>query len=207
MKQFLTFIALLFLSVSLQAQNTQNAKKLLDEVSAKTKSYQNIVLEFSFNNGQKDVKGKAAIQGEKYVVDFMGITQLFDGSKMYIINPEDEEVTVASANGANSQAVSIAHLLTFYKKGYTYSWDKKQTVAGKTIQYIKLKPTNSKDVQEIYLGIDTKTKNIYSRTDVYKGGSKTILTVKSFKTNQSLSKNHFTFTKSKYPNYYINNLD
>lgn len=204
MKQFLTFIILLFFSVTLQAQN---AKKLLDEVSAKTKSYQNIVLEFSFNNGQKETKGKAAIQGEKYTVEFMGITQLFDGSKMYIINPEDEEVTVASANGSNSQAVSIAHLLTFYKKGYTYSWDKKQTVGGKSIQYIKLKPTNSKDVQEIYLGIDTKTKNIYSRTDVYKSGSKTILTVKSFKTNQTLSKNHFTFTKSKYPNYYINNLD
>ncbi|MEQ3662861.1 MAG: outer membrane lipoprotein carrier protein LolA, partial [Flavobacterium sp.] len=27
------------------------------------------------------------------------------------------------------------------------------------------------------------------------------------KTNQPLSKNHFTFTQSKYPNYYINRLD
>jgi len=207
MKKFLTFITLLFLGLTLQAQNTQNAKKLLDEVSAKTKNYKNIVLDFSFNNGQKEMKGTAAIQGEKYVVEFMGITQLFDGSKMYIINPQDEEVTVASAGGSNSQAVSIAHLLTFYQKGYSYSWDKKQTVAGKTIQYIKLKPTSAKDVQEIYLGIDTQTKNIYSRTDVYKSGSKTVLTVKSFKTNQTLSKNHFTFTKSKYPNYYINNLD
>ena len=40
-----------------------------------------------------------------------------------------------------------------------------------------------------------------------KNGTKTTLTVNSFKTNQPLSKNHFTFTKSKYPNYYINKLD
>jgi len=84
---------------------------------------------------------------------------------------------------------------------------KKQTINGKSIQFIKLTPTSSKDVKEVYLGIDTKTKNIYNRTDVYKGGSKSIITIKSFKTNQTLSKNLFTFTKSKYPNYYINNLD
>lgn len=207
MKKLATIISLLFISISTYAQNADAAKKLLDEVSAKTKTYNNMVIDFSFNNGKQDVQGKASVQGEKYVVDFMGITQLFDGSKMYIINPNDEEVTVTSANSVDSQTVSITNLLSFYKKGYKYTWDKKQTINGKAIQFIKLTPTNSKDIKEIYLGIDTKTKNIYNRTDVYKGGSKSIITLKSFKTNQTLSKNLFTFTKSKYPNYYINNLD
>ncbi|SFO23384.1 Outer membrane lipoprotein-sorting protein [Paenimyroides ummariense] len=207
MKKIATIISVLFIGLSSYAQNAAAAKKLLDEVSAKTKTYNNMVIDFSFNNGKQESKGKATIQGEKYVVDFMGLTQIFDGAKMYIINPNDEEVTVASAKSADSQAVSIASLLSFYKKGYTYTWDKKQTINGKSIQFIKLTPTNSKDVKEVYLGIDTKTKNIYNRTDVYKGGSKSIITIKSFKTNQTLSKNLFTFTKSKYPNYYINNLD
>ena len=208
MKKLITIISLLFLSVTVSyAQNATAAKKLLDEVSAKTKTYQNMVINFSFNNGKQENSGKASISGSKYVVDFMGVTQIFDGSKMYIINPNDEEVTVSSAASANSQAVSIANILSFYKKGYTYVWDKKQTISGKSIQFIKLIPTNNTSVKEIYLGIDTKTKNIYNRTDVYKNGSKSIITIKSFKTNQSLSKNHFTFTKSKYPNYYINNLD
>lgn len=207
MKRLATLISIFFISVSTYAQNAAAAKTLLDEVSAKTKSYSNMVIDFSFNNGKEETSGKATIQGEKYVAEFMGITQIFDGSKTYIINPNDEEVTIASANSAETQAVSIGNLLSFYKKGYSYVWDKKQTINGKTIQYIKLIPTDKKSVNEIYLGIDTKTKNIYNRTDVYKGGSKSVITIKSFKTNQTLSKNLFTFTKSKYPNYYINNLD
>lgn len=207
MKKLIALISIVFISASTFAQNTAAAKKLLDEVSAKTKTYKNMVIDFSFNNGKQDSQGKATIEGQKYVVDFMGVTQIYDGAKMYIINPNDEEVTVASAKSGDSQTVSIASLLSFYKKGYTYAWDKKQTIGGKTIQFIKLIPTSGKDVKEILLGIDTKTKNIYNRTDVYKGGSKSIITIKSFKTNQTLSKNLFTFTKSKYPNYYINNLD
>jgi len=205
MKKIITLIALLLISFGVQAQNSDKAKKLLDEVSGKIKSYNNISLDFTYQNGSQEGKGKATIQGEKYTVDFMGITQIFDGSKIYIINPNDEEVTVAS--NSEDQGISIAGLLTFYQNGYTYIWDKTQNMGGKTIQYIKLIPTNNRDVKEIYLGIDTQTKHIYNRTDVFKNGSKVIITVNSFKTNQALSKNHFTFTKSKYPNYYINNLD
>src|SRR5690606_1152645 len=106
----------------------------------------------------------------------------------------------ASSKNNNAQTVSVAQLLTFYKSGYTYAWDKMQTTNGKSIQYVKLTPVKSSSVKEIYLGIDAKTKQIYNRTDVYKSGSKSIITVKTFKTNQALSKNHFTFTKSKYPN-------
>lgn len=205
MKKIITLIALLLISFGVQAQNSDKAKKLLDEVSGKIKGYNNISLDFTYQNGSQEGKGKATIQGEKYTVDFMGITQIFDGSKIYIINPNDEEVTVAS--NSEDQGISIAGLLTFYQNGYTYIWDKTQNMGGKTIQYIKLIPTNNRDVKEIYLGIDTQTKHIYNRTDVFKNGSKVIITVNSFKTNQALSKNHFTFTKSKYPNYYINNLD
>lgn len=207
MKKLATLLTVLFISIASQAQNAAAAKKLLDEVSAKTKTYKNMVLQFGFNNGANEKTGKATIEGNKYVVDFMGITQIYDGAKMYIINPSEEEITIANAQHTEMQAVSIASLLSFYKKGYSYVWDKKQNVGGKSIQYIKLIPTNKNSVKEIYLGIDTKSKTIYNRTDVFKNGSKTIITLKSFKTNQALSKNLFTFAKSKYPNYYINNLD
>ena len=60
---------------------------------------------------------------------------------------------------------------------------------------------------EILLGIDVQTKHIYNLIEMGKKGTKTTLTVNSFKTNQPLSKNQFTFVESKYPNYYINKLD
>jgi len=205
MIRFLSLLTVFFIALTSQAQNSEQAKKMLDEVSTKIKSYQNIAIDFTYQTGSHEGKGKATIQGEKYIVDFMGVTQLFDGNKTYIINPNDEEITISSSQ--DNHAVSIAGLLTFYTQGYSYVWDTTQKVGNKTIQYIKLIPNKSSDVKEIYLGIDTQTNHIYNRTDVYKNGSKVVITVNSFKTNQALSKNHFTFTTSKYPNYYINNLD
>jgi hypothetical protein len=86
--------------------------------------------------------------------------------------------------------------------------DKLEDIKGRKIQYVKLVPTNAKDPRkEILLGIDVQTKHIYNLIETGKKGTKTILTVNSFKTNQPLSKNQFTFVASKYPNYYINKLD
>ena len=83
-----------------------------------------------------------------------------------------------------------------------------QNVNGKKIQYVKLVPINAKDQRkEILVGIDTKTNIIYNVIEIAKKGTKTTLTVNSFKTNQPLPKNQFTFVASKYPNYYINKLD
>ena len=42
-------ILILFISVALNAQNEEKAKALLDEVTAKVKSYDNISIEFKFS--------------------------------------------------------------------------------------------------------------------------------------------------------------
>jgi hypothetical protein len=99
-------------------------------------------------------------------------------------------------------------MLTFFNSGYKYSWDIEQNIKGRKIQIIKLIPISTKDQRkEILLGIDVQTKNIYNLIETGKNGTKTTLTVNSFKTNQPISNNIFTFAESKYPNYYINKLD
>ena len=119
-----------------------------------------------------------------------------------------EEITIENFDASDDKAITPNKMLTFFNTGYKYAWDELQNVKGRKIQYIKLIPNSTKDSRkEILMGIDTQTKHIYNVIEVGKNGSKTTLTVNSFKTNQPLSKNHFTFTKSKYPNYYINKLD
>ena len=74
--------------------------------------------------------------------------------------------------------------------------------------FVELSKEFTKDQRkEILLGIDIQTNHIYNLIETGKKGTKTTLTVNSFKTNQPLSKNQFTFVASKYPNYYINKLD
>ena len=208
MKKIVALIVVCFISITnSQAQNADKAKALLNEVTTKVKSYNNIAIDFDVNLNGQNSKGNITLSGDKYILNYMGITRLFDGSKVYTINPEDEEVTIQNPKKTGDESLTPSKLLTFFNSGYSFSWDISQNINGRTIQYIKLKPTGKSDVKEILLGIDSKTKHIYNKIDVYKNGSKSTLTVKSFKTNQTLSKNHFTFTESKYPKYYINKID
>ena len=204
---------LLFTVVTANAQD-KKAKDLLDQVTAKVKTYQNIAIDFKYTltnakeNINKESKGNLLLEGNKYVLNFLGVTKIFDGKKSYTIVPEDEEITISSVNEKDENTVTPAKMLTFFNNGYKYYWDILQDVKGRKIQYIKLVPTNPKDQRkEVLLGIDSQTKNIYNVIEMGKNGTKTTLTVNSFKTNQPLSKNQFTFVKSKYPNYYINSLD
>jgi outer membrane lipoprotein-sorting protein len=212
-KKFLLIAALLFFSISIQAQD-RKAKELLDQVTAKVKSYNTIVIDFkySLNNAKENInqdsKGNVTMKGNQYVLNFMGVTKIFDGKKTYTIVPEDEEITISKVNDKDDNAITPSKMLTFFNTGYKYNMDILQNVKGRKIQYIKLVPTNAKDQRkEVLLGIDIQTKHIYNLIEMGKKGTKTTLTVNSFKTNQPLSKNQFTFAESKYPNYYINKLD
>ena len=195
MNKILSVALLLLVSFTATAQD-KKAKELLDQVTTKIKSYNNITIDFKYSltnlkeNINKESKGNVIIQGNKYVLNFMGVTKIFDGKKSYTIVPEDEEVTISSNNDADEKAITPSKMLTFFNSGYKYVWDILQDVKGRKIQYIKLTPTNPKDQRkEVLLGIDSQTKNIYNVIEIGKNGSRTTLTVNSFKTNQPLSKN------------------
>ena len=212
-KKLVLITTLLLFSFSIQAQD-KKAKLLLDQVTAKVKSYNTIVIDFkySLNNSRENInqdsKGNVTMKGNQYVLNFMGVTKIFDGKKTYTIVPEDEEITISTVNEKDDNAITPSKMLTFFNSGYKYSMDIVQDIKGRKIQYIKLIPTNAKDQRkEVLLGIDVQTKHIYNLIEMGKKGTKTTLTVNSFKTNQPLSKNQFTFAESKYPNYYINKLD
>ncbi|WP_411768491.1 LolA family protein [Winogradskyella sp. A3E31] len=213
MRHILVLIGFLFIG-SLQAQSDSNAKALLNEVSTKVKSYNNIALSFKYElsnvseNINQETKGDVTIEGDKYLLNVLGITRIFDGKTLYTISPEDEEVTISSDNSDDESTITPSKMLSFYEDGYTYKMDILQNVKGRKIQFVKLTPidTNS-EIKHVLLGIDATTKHIYNLIEVGKNGTKTTLTVNSFKTNEPISKTLFTFDASKYKDYYINKLD
>ena len=213
MKQLILILALT-LSGSSFAQTDSKAKTLLNEVSTKVKAYKNISLSFKYelNNVSENItqqtKGDVTIEGEKYVLNVLGITRIYDGKTLYSISPEDEEVTVSSDNTDDESTITPSKMLSFYEDGYTYKMDIIQNIKGRKIQFVKLSPidTNS-EIKQVLLGIDATTKHIYNLIEVGKNGTKTILTVNSFKTDEAISKTLFTFDESKYSDYYINKID
>ncbi|AVI51677.1 hypothetical protein C5O00_11100 [Pukyongia salina] len=210
-------LALLLVAlISLSSTLAQNPKSLLGEVSAKVKSYENIQIDFKYNlnnakeNVNQDTRGDVTLQGNKYVLNMLGITRMFDGKTIYTIVPEDEEVTISAYDAAEDKEITPSKMLTFYEKGYTYKMDITQNVKGRKIQYVKLIPIDTRaEIKDILLGIDVQTKHIYKLIQTDNKGTKYTITVNSFKTNQPLSKTLFTFDEAKYKRdgYYINKLD
>ena len=211
-----TIIVLLLVVGSFSLAPAQSARTLLNEVSEKVRSYDNIVIDFKWNlNNSKegvnqDTRGNVSIEGDKYLLNMLGTTRMFDGQNIYTIVPEDEEVTISTYSAEDDNEITPSKLLTFYENGYTYQMDIVQNVKGRQIRYVKLRPIDSKaEIKDILLGIDVQTKHIYRLIQTDANGTKYTLTVNSFKTNQPLSKTLFTFDQAKYEKdgYYIDRLD
>ncbi len=207
-------LVLFLLATSTIFAQDNEAKKLLDDVSLKAKSYTNISIDFKYvlenseENIKQETKGSVVMEGEKYLLNILGITRIYDGKNIYSISSEDEEVTISKGSDQDESTITPSKMLTFYKEGFTYKMDIIQNVSGRKIQYVKLTPIDSNsEIKNVLLGIDIKTKHIYRLIETGKNSTKTTLTVNSFKTNETLSKSLFTFDKNKYKDYYINKLD
>ncbi len=190
------------------------AQQLLDQVSAKVKGYDSMTLEFKYvlenteENIKQETRGDVTLKGDKYVLNILGITRMFDGKSLITISPEDEEVTISSNNTTDENTITPSKLLSFYEDGYNYKMDVIQNIMGRKIQYIKLHPIDSEsEIKYVLLGIDSNTKHVYNLIEIGTNDTKTILTINSFKTNQPLSKTFFEFDAEKYSDYYINQLD
>jgi outer membrane lipoprotein-sorting protein len=213
MKKIIVLL-IFIIGFSAQSQEAEKAKALLDKVSAKVKSYENISIDFKYaleNTKEKinqENKGNVVLKGNQYILNFLGVTKLCDGKKVYTISKEDEEISIASIGKTSNETDTPDKMLTFFNKGFAYAMDISQKLQGKKIQFVKLTPINAKDDRkQVLVGIDVATNNVYKTISIGKNGTKVTLTVNSFKTNQNLPKNQFTFVQTKYPNYYINKLD
>lgn len=211
MKKVIIIFGFLLIAGVSHAQKAEQAKALLDEVYAKVKSYDNIFVDFKFdlNNAEaginQETRGDVTLAGEKYIFNYLGSQQLFDGKKVYTIVPENEEVTIEDQS-EDENAMTPSKMLTFYRSGHNYAMDILQNVQGRKIQYVKLTPIDSDtEIKTRLLGIDQETKHIYKLIETGKNGTKTTITVNSFKTNQPLSKTLFTFDEAKQEEkgYYI----
>ena len=206
------FIGILFFGCG-WAQNSSAAKDLLDKTSTTMAAYSNLSMDFDYalDNQAEDVKqemsGDVLLEGEKYMVNLFGSTQIFDGSKTYTIIPENEEVNVNEADVDEDNSFTPSKFYSFYESGYSYEMDELKQVNGKKVQFVRLTPidTNS-EISSILVGIDTKSNHIYQIIEIGTNQTRTILTAKNIKTNQQIDASVFAFDEKKYEdlNYMIN---
>jgi len=153
-------LVLFLLATSTIFAQDNEANKLLNEVSTKAKSYNNISIAFKYvlenteENIKQETKGDVVMEGDKYRLNILGITRIYDGQNIYSISPEDEEVTVSKGSDQDESTITPSKMLTFYKEGFTFKMDIVQDVSGRKIQYVKLSPMDSNsEIKYVLLGM------------------------------------------------------
>lgn len=211
----LLFIGLCISINTMGQSKSSEAKQLLNEVSAKMGAYKNMVIGFNSSLVNKaagitndpPIRGEITLSGEKYNLDYLGNTFIFNGSKLVVINKDEKEVTITNGNLEEEDGfIYPSKLLTFYKEGYNYKMGALKNSNGRKVQYIDLTPIDSNsDIVKVQLGIDAKTKHIYKLTQIGSNGAETTFTITKFKSNQPISEKLFTFDSAKYKKqgYYI----
>lgn len=184
------------------AQSHKEAKALLAEVRKTNEAYKTQTISFKNEidaptgkadkpRSKRTTTGKAEIKGDKYRIDMGDFLAIFDGKQTFMVYPDDKEINIVAA-GEEGVNITPSAILASYEKGYSYAMAGKETIGSKNIQYLRMKPTAAADVKEIMIGIDTKTKQLYSYEQFGQNGVNTKLTVTSYIINTDLSDNLFS---------------
>ena len=186
------------------------AKSILDAVSSNYKAKNNVYFKFVYGtgNGKNVTKTEPGIfysAKNKYKLKIMGTEQIFDGSKIYNISAEDQEVTVAKPTG-NEQMFSPLNYIEEYKKGYNVKYVGKVRVNGVNTDYIKLSPTKNNGIKEVNLFVNTAKNQLVKLEQFSADNSVSVIAISDYRENQSLSNSMFSFDKAQYKNYIVTEL-
>jgi len=210
MNKIWLFVITLLVNTIAFSQQKDEAIILLDAVSTTMKSYNNMVLDFStsltneeagiYEGDELPTKGSITLQGEKYNLNYLGNTFIFNGLKLFVINYDEKEIMINDQDFEEDDGVIYpSKLLTFYKEGYNYKMGLIKNIKGRKIQFVDLTPIDTEsEIVKVNLGIDIKTRHIYKLIQFGDNGTKTILTIDQFKSNQNISNELFQFDRNSY---------
>lgn len=176
----------------------QNAKGLLEKVKNKYNSASTYYIKFDFSSAGKTQTGEVFSAKQKFNLNVMDINQIYDGKKLYTISNDEKEVVISNDDNIDD-VLTPTKILNTYSKDFNYTLDKKQTIGGKPIQFVKLTPkSKGLGIQYALLGINTNNNEIYQYKEVGNNNSTTTITVKEYLENLIIHKSYFNFDASKY---------
>jgi outer membrane lipoprotein-sorting protein len=213
MMKLFTFFGLAALSLTAQAQNTKNptqndpaAKKLLDAVSTKFKTFSapQATFTYSVENAQGKVlstkKGAVTMKGNRYRVSMDGMEIYSDGRTTWNYDKSANEVTVDNVNTSGSAMTPQKMFTNFYDKDFFYKLNGEKRVGGRTLQEVELTPTDkTRPYFKVYVLIDKATNTINTARFLEKSGGRYSYTITSLKQATTVADSYFTFDKSKFP--------
>lgn len=211
-------ISLLFnLAVHAQGKSATNndpeAKKILDAVSAKFKTYKTVQASFSYkveNSAGKVLSSKTGtilMKGTRYNLNFSGLEVFCNGTTVWSVDKAANEVTVNDLDASSGMITPQKLFSNFYDKDFFYLLNGEKKMGNKLIQEIQMTPVDkSKNFHTVYLLIDKAAQSIYSTKVLEKSGSRYSYTVSALKPNVPAADGLFQFDAKKFPGINVEDL-
>jgi outer membrane lipoprotein carrier protein len=186
--------------------NDSEAKKILDGVSAKFKSFKGVQAKFSLkieNGAGKTLGTKTGVvymKATKYRVTITGQEIYCDGSNISTYDKGSNEVTITKIDPSANSITPQKIFTNFYDKDFLYKLNQETTLGGKKVQEVELTPIDkSKPFFKVLVYVD-KTAQTISSTKVFeKTGNKYTYAVNSMNTTAPVNDTQFVFDAKKYP--------
>ena len=182
---------LIAFSTTLFAQD-QVAKDILEKLSATTKSYKNMTVDFDFifKNENQNIneiqKGVLVLQEEMFRLEMDEQIIINDGESQWIYLSDMNEVQIME-HDPKEEMMSPNKLFTIYEEGYKYSYLGTESEKNKNLQIIDLFPEESGAFVKITLAVDTAKNQLRKITILDKNGGTYTYLVTNFKSNTNIS--------------------
>lgn len=215
----LLFLVFLLVNIGAFAQpqgmgkNDAAAKKILDAVSAKFKSFKTVTAKFNLKieNAAGKVQGSKSgvvnLKGTKYRINVTGQEIISDGNTAWTYDKGSNEVQINRID-RNANTITPQKMFTnFYDKDFLYKTNPDVKIGGKMMQEIELTPIDkSKPFFKVLVNVDKATKTIRQTKVFEKNGNRYTYSIVSLQPNTALPDALFTFDPKRYPKVEIVDL-
>lgn len=204
---------LMFILVLPVFSQTKDAKAiaLLDEVSAKTKSFKTIRADFSYTMENKQAKineektGTLTLSGDKYRLKASGQEVICDGKLIWTYMKESNEVQINDLD-SKDDALTPSKLLSSYNANYKSRILKDRPSKDADEVTIELIPNVIKNFTKAILVVDKAKKQVRTFMLFDKSGNTFTYKITKYQTDIPVPTSDFTFDKSKFPGVEINDM-
>ena len=204
MNKIISIIISSLLFVGNSFSQDEVAKKILDQLSEKSKNYTDITAEFTFNfsNSSQGIdensEGKISIKEDKYKLDMSSdLSIINNGETLWYFMKDVPEVQIMENDPEDE--MNPSEIFTIYERGYSFHYKGASSELVKRVHIIQLFPKESGSISKFVLYIDAAEIEINSIKLYDKNGGVTTYQITKFITNSGLSENTFIFRKKDHP--------
>lgn len=182
------------------------AKKVLDAVSAKFKTFKSVKASFTLKieNAAGKVQGvktgTVLMKGVKYRVAITGQDIFCDGATIWTYDMAAKEVQISTLDNSSGSITPQKLFTNFYDKDFLFVLNPDVKKDGKTYQVIELTPIDkTKPFFKVLIEVDKASKVIASTRVFEKNGNRYLYAISNMSTSAVLPDDSFVFSTKKYP--------